>query len=331
MRRIIRPLLAILFVGLFLVSLAAAGSTEPEKIKMKIYTAYPSGDESYVTAMEFAKRVATYSNSTITAEVFHSGTMGGEKETVQAVKLGDAQGVTTGLLPVTMFTQDYGFFDGIYVFKNFDHFQATWNGKPGEGIKKILLDNNLRTAGVYMRGMRNLSANKPIRTPADAKGLKLRTPQDPAMVMTYQAIGFLPTPIALPELFTALQTGVVDCAEGPPSQMLSYKYQEVQKYLMMTGHNVSVAMFNLSERFLQGLSAERRAIVEKAAKEAVIAGGEYAKKADKEKLDKLIQGGMTQIEPDRAAFMAAARPAVEELFRTKWKVTNWNEIMSYAK
>jgi len=99
----------------------------------------------------------------------------------------------------------------------------------------------------------------------------------------------------------------------------------------MTGHNVSVAMLNLSERFLQGLSAERRAIVEKAAKEAVIAGGEYAKKADKEKLDKLIQGGMTQIEPDRAAFMAAARPAVEELFRTKWKVTNWNEIMSYAK
>jgi TRAP-type transport system periplasmic protein len=329
MRRTVRPLLAMVFIGLFAVSLAAAA--QPEKLKMKIYTAYPPGDESYVTAMEFAKRVESLSNSTITAEVFHSGTMGGEKETVQAVKLGDAQGVTTGLLPVTMFTQDYGFFDGIYVFKSFEHFQATWNGKPGEGIKKILLDNNLQTAGVYMRGMRNLSANKPIKTPADAKGLKLRTPQDPAMVLTYQTIGFLPTPIALPELFTALQTGVVDCAEGPPSQMLSYKYHEVQKYLMMTGHNVSVAMFNLSDRFLKGLSAERRVIVEKAAKEAVAAGGEYAMKADKEKLDKLTQGGMTRIEPDRAAFMAAAKPAVEELFKTKWKVTNWNEIISYAK
>jgi TRAP-type transport system periplasmic protein len=329
MRRTVRSLLAMLLVGLFAVSLAAAA--QPDKIKMKIYTAYPPGDESYVTAMEFAKRVESLSNGAITAEVFHSGTMGGEKETVQALKLGDAQGVTTGLLPVTMFTEDYGFFDGIYVFKNFEHFQAAWNGKPGEGIKKILLANNLRTAGVYMRGMRNLSANKPIKTPADVKGLKLRTPQDPAMVLTYKTIGFLPTPIALPELFTALQTGVVDAAEGPPSQMLSYKYYEVQKYLMMTGHNVSVAMFNLSERFLQGLGAERRAVVEKAAKDAVAAGGEYATKADKEKLDKLVQGGMTRIEPDRAAFMAAAKPAVEELFKTKWKVTNWNEIMSYAK
>ncbi len=326
------PALCILCLAAFIAGSAyAGGSKEPEKIKMKIYTAYPAGDESYVTATEFAKRVADLSNSAITAEVFHSGSMGGEKETVQAVKLGDAQGVTTGLLPVTMFTQDYGFFDGIYVFKDFDHFQKVWDGKPGDGIKKILLDNNLRTAGVYMRGMRNLAANKIIKTPEDGKGLKLRTPQDPAMVLTYKTIGFLPTPIALPELFTALQTGVVDCAEGPPSQMLSYKYNEVQKYLMMTGHNVSVAMFNLSERFLQGLKPEQKAIVEKAAKEAVKAGGEYAMKADGEKLDKLIKGGMTRVEVDRMAFMAAAKPAVEELFKTKWKVTSWEEIMSYAK
>ena len=228
-----------------------------------------------------------------------------------------------------MFTQDYGFFDGIYVFKDFDHFKKVWDGKLGRGIQKILSDNNLKTMGVYLRGMRHLAANKPIRTPADGKGLKIRTPQLPAMVNTWQAIGMLPTPIALPELFTALQTGVVDSAEGPPSQMLSYKYYEVLKYLMLTGHNVSVAMLLLSERFLQGLNPDQRAIVEKAGRDAVQAGAEFAKKADKEKMDKLVQGGMTVVEVDKAAFMEKARPAVADLFKTQWKVTTVEEILSY--
>lgn len=329
MKMRIRSLFLFALAVVLAVSLSAGGAKEPDKIKMKIYTAYPPGDESYVTAMEFAKFVAEYSNSAITAEVFHSGSMGGEKETVQAVKLGDAQGVTSGLLPVTMFTQDYGFFDGIYVFKDFDHFKKVWDGKLGRGIQKILSDNNLKTMGVYLRGMRHLAANKPIRTPADGKGLKIRTPQLPAMVNTWQAIGMLPTPIALPELFTALQTGVVDSAEGPPSQMLSYKYYEVLKYLMLTGHNVSVAMLLLSERFLQGLNPDQRAIVEKAGRDAVQAGAEFAKKADKEKMDKLVQGGMTVVEVDKAAFMEKARPAVADLFKTQWKVTTVEEILSY--
>jgi TRAP-type transport system periplasmic protein len=316
---------------LLAVSLFAGGASEADTINMKIYTAYPPGDESYVTAMEFAERVEKYSEGSITAEVFHSGSMGGEKETVQAVKLGDAQGVTSGLLPVTMFTQDYAFFDGIYVFKDFNHFKNVWDGKLGKEIQDILLENNLRSMGVYLRGMRNLSANIPIKIPEDGKGLKIRTPQLPSMVNTWKELGFLPTPIALPELFTSLQTGVVDCAEGPPSQMLSYKYQEVQDYLMFTGHNVSVAMFLLSERFLDSLDADKRAIVEKAAEEAVAAGAEFALKADKEKLDKLIAGGMTPVEVDKDAFMKKARPAVENLFKTQWNVTNVDEILSYMK
>ncbi len=326
-----RKIGTLMIVLVLAAALFAEGAKEAGPVNMKIYTAYPPGDESYVTAMEFAERVEKYSEGTITAEVFHSGSMGGEKETVQAVKLGDAHAVTSGLLPVTMFTQDYAFFDGIYVFKDFKHFKNVWDGKLGDEIRDILLDNNLRSMGVYLRGMRHLSANKPIRVPEDGRGLKIRTPQLPSMVNTWKAIGFLPTPINLPELFTSLQTGVVDCAEGPPSQMLSYKYQEVQDYLMFTGHNVSVAMFLISDRFLESLEDDKRAIVEKAAEEAVQAGAEYALKADKEKLNKLIDGGMTPIEVDKEAFMEKARPAVEELFKTQWNVTNVDEILSYME
>ncbi|GAB4221676.1 MAG: TRAP transporter substrate-binding protein [Spirochaetales bacterium] len=324
--------LLLCIVGTF--ALYAGGAKEPEKIEkisIKIYTSYPPGDENYVTAQAFAERVKALSNGMITAEVFHSGSVGGEKETVQAVKLGAAQGVSSGFLPVTMFTQEYGFFEGLYLYKDFDHYKAVWEGKPGQGIQKILLENNLRTMGIYMRGMRHLAANKPIRTPEDAKGLKLRTPQVPSMVKTFAAIGFLPTPIALPELFTALQTGVVDCAEGPASQMLSYKYNEVLKYLMLTGHSISGAMFNLSERFLKSLNSEQRAIVEKAAREAVAEGAAFAAKAEKEKLDKLVNSGMMVVEPDKEAFMEKAAAANEELFRTQWKVTTLEEIRSYMK
>ena len=312
----------------------AGGEGEPQEnkpISISVVTAYPEGDESYVTAMAFKDKVEELGQGQIEVKVFHSGSMGGEKDTVQAVKLGSAQVVTCGLLPVTMFTQDYAFFDGLYVFKDFDHFEATWNAKPGQGIQDILIDNNLRAMGVYERGVRQLAANVPINKPEDAAGLKLRVPQIPSWVKVFQQIGFLPTPVALPELFSALQTGVVDSAEGPSSQMVSYNYNEVQDYLMMTSHNISVAMLLVSDSFLEGLTDDQRAIIDAAAKAGIAAGAAHTRSSNDAKVQSLIDAGMEQIHPDREAFMEAARPALEELFATEWSVTSWDEVMSYAR
>lgn len=318
-------------VILLIFSVTVVDSVAAKSPVIRVVTTYPVGDESYVTAQAFAERVKEYSQGEIEVQVFHSGSMGGEKDTVQAVKLGSIQVVTCGLLPVTMFTQDYAFFDGIYVFKDFEHFKRVWDGKPGQGIKEILLKNNLRSMGVYQRGVRQLGADKAVKTPADAKGLKLRVPQIPSWVKVFQALGFLPTPVALSELFTALQTGVVDCAEGPPSQMVSYKYNEVQEYLIMTSHNISVAMLLVNERWFQKLDADTRDIVERAAKEAIEAGATYTRENTEKQVQQLLDGGMTLVEPDREAFIEAARPALEELFATEWKVTSWDEVMSYAE
>ena len=152
------------------------GEQENKPISISVVTAYPEGDESYVTVMAFKDKVEELGQSQIEVKVFHSRSMGGEKDTGQAVKLGSAQVVTCGLLPVSMFTQDYAFFDDLYVFKDFDHFEATWNTKPGQGIRDILIDNNLRAMGIYERGARQLAANVPINKPEDAAGLKLRVP-----------------------------------------------------------------------------------------------------------------------------------------------------------
>ena len=138
-------------------------------------------------------------------------------------------------------------------------------------------------------------------------------------------------PVALPELFSALQTGVVDSAEGPPSQMVSYNYNEVQDYLMMTSHNISVAMLLVSDSFLEGLTDDQRAIIDAAAKAGIAAGAAHTKSSNDAKVRSLIDAGMEQIHPDREAFMEAARPALEELFATEWSVTSWDEVMSYAR
>lgn len=298
---------------------------------VKIVTSYPRGDENYFTAHDLASRIKALGKGMFTVQVFDSGSMGGEKQTVQAVKMGAAQFVTCGLLPITMFTTKYGFFDGVYVFKNFAQWQAVWNSKIGQRMKQVLLENNLTTVGVYPAGMRQIAANVPIVTPKDAAGIKIRIPQIPSRVAIFKALGFLPTPISLPELFSAMQTGVVNAADGPPSQMLAYNYDEVEHYLIMSDHNIAVQMLLVNSNFLKSLGSDKRAIVEQAAKEAVSDGATYAAKNDQADIQKLVDSGMKKIIPNRAAFEAAALPAVKEEFKTLWTGATWQEINSYAK
>jgi TRAP-type C4-dicarboxylate transport system substrate-binding protein len=148
-------------------------------------------------------------------------------------------------------------------------------------------------------------------------------------VKIWQELGTLPTVVALPELFTALQTGVADASEGPASQLTSYRLNEVQKYLVLSGHMVAVGVFMLNEPFIKGLDEKDRSIILEAAREAAEYGDRWALETEAKLIAQLQEGGMTPIVPDAAALQEKARPAITDLFASEWDVTTWDEILSY--
>lgn len=298
-----------------------------DKLTVKLATAYPPGNEACVAAEKFAELVAAKSNGRIECQVFSGGAMGGERETLQALKMGSVQFVTSGMMPVHMFATKYGFFDAPYVIRDYDHWKRVWAGPLGTQVAALFKQNMIVPLGTYYRGVRHITANKPITSPTDLRGIKMRVPEDPSWVKIWRQLGTLPTVVALPELFTALQTGVADASEGPASQLMSYKLNEVQKYLVMSGHMVAVGLITANEPFIRSLSVEDREIILAAAREAAEYTDNYALQVESKLIDDLLRGGMTRFEPDRQALREAAKPAIEELFRSEWNVTTWDEVL----
>ncbi|NMB17725.1 MAG: TRAP transporter substrate-binding protein [Firmicutes bacterium] len=312
-------------IGLVLVCSVSAGA----KVIFKLATAYPPGNEAVVVAEKFAELVQAKSDGAIEVQVFSGGAMGGERDTIQALKMGSVQGVTSGMMPVHMFAHKYGFMDAPYVMRDYDHWKSVWRGTIGEEVRSILLDNRIMVAGIYYRGVRHITANKPITKPEDLTGIKMRVPQDPSWVKIWQELGTLPTVVALPELFTALQTGVADASEGPASQLTSYRLNEVQKYLVLSGHMVAVGVFMLNEPFVSKLDEKDRSLILAAAKEAAEYGDSWALDAEAKLIEQLQEGGMSPIVPDARALQEKARPAITALFASEWDVTTWDEVLGY--
>jgi tripartite ATP-independent transporter DctP family solute receptor len=207
-----------------------------------------------------------------------------------------------------------------FLFPGYDAVNKVYQGKLGEKLNEALVKSgNLRILGLSRRGARLLTANKAITTPADVKGLKLRVPEIPQWVTVWKELGALPTPVAWPEVFTALQTGVVNGQENPILQIYEGKLYEVQKFVMMTEHISSYFHWVANEKFLQGLSPANRALVERVVKDAADWGS--TKQADKSAEQRAImekQHGVKFVEVDKAKFAQAARPAIERIADQQW-------------
>lgn len=316
-------------LGAAFLSMAVCSAVSAGEITIKIASAFPPGNVSAVTAEKFADLLAKYSNGRIEGKAFVGGAMGGERENIQAVKLGSAQASTMGSMPFHMLTPKYSFMDSPFVMRDEAHWHSAWNGKIGENVREILKENRIRVMGTYYRGYRHTTSNKEIRSAADIVGIKMRCPQAPSYTETWAAIGAVTTVVPLPELFTALQTGVAEASEGPAPQLHSYRLNEVQKYLILTKHVITMGMMIMNEPFLEKLSPADLAVVEKAAAEATAFGDDYAKQGEDQLIQDLVKGGMTLIEPDRESFRKAAEPAVEKLFKEQWTAVSLEEVRAY--
>ena len=183
-----------------------------------------------------------------------------------------------------------------------------WPSMAPEAEKK-----GLKILAVWENGYRHITNSKrPINTPADLQGIKLRVPEGKWRVKMFQTYGANPSPMKFSEVFTALQTGVMDGQENPFTQIYSAKFQEVQKFLSLTGHVYTPAYVTVGAKKWNSLPAEVRKTLEAVAKDTQSFVYSKAAKDDEDLLAKLKSGGMQVNTPDKNAFIAASKPVYEE-------------------
>ena len=171
----------------------------------------------------------------------------------------------------------------------------------------------LKVIAVWENGFRQITNSKrPIKVPADLAGIKLRVPGGKWRVKMFQAYGANPSPMKFSEVFTALQTGVMDGEENPFTQIYSAKFQEVQKYLSLTGHVYTPAYLTVGKTKWEAIPADVRKVLEDTAKETQAYVYETAAKDDGELVGKLKAAGMQVNDVDKDAFIAASRSIYDE-------------------
>jgi tripartite ATP-independent transporter DctP family solute receptor len=246
--------------------------------------------------------------------------VGGERDLMEGTSRNEFQIFQSGDMGVSTYGAKYAVTTVPFVFPGYEGVDKAYHGKLGEKLNEEMIKNgNMRIVGLSRRGARLLTASKPIPTPAELKGLKLRVPEIKTWVEVWKEIGALPTPVAWPEVFTALQTGVVNGQENPVLQIFEAKLYEVQKFVMMTEHLSTYFHWVVNEKFYQGLSPANRKIVEDAIKSATAWGsGQQAEKANALRATMEKNHGVKFIEVDKPKFIAAARPAIDRIADQQW-------------
>ncbi|MEH0071760.1 TRAP transporter substrate-binding protein [Pannonibacter sp. Pt2-lr] len=260
--------------------------------------------------MKFGEELKALTNGRIEVEVYPNESLGKEVDLINGMQLGTADMTITGE-SLQNWAPMAALLAVPYAYKSLEHMDEVASGKIGEDIKaEIVARAQIRPIAYFARGPRNLTSNREIKSPDDLNGLRLRVPNVPLFVDTWKTLGAQPTPMAFSEVFTSLQSGVIDAQENPLALIKSANFAEVQKFVNKTEHVRSWIYLTISEMTWSQLSAEDQAAVMEAAKRAQAYERELFL-ADEENLVKELQAaGMTFVEVDTKAFAEKARPAV---------------------
>jgi tripartite ATP-independent transporter DctP family solute receptor len=280
-----------------------------------------------LSAEEFARRANAKLGAKAKVVVFGSSQLGGDKELLQKLKLGTVDIA----LPSTVMSSEsdvFGVFEMPYLVKDRAHMgriekEVFWTKMAPDAEKK-----GLKILAVWENGYRHVTNSKrAINVPSDLQGIKLRVPEGKWRVKMFQAYGANPSPMKYSEVFTALQTGVMDGQENPFTQIYGGKFQEVQKYLSLTGHVYTPAYATVGARKWDTLPADVRKILEDTARETQAFVYAAAERDDTDLLGKLKAAGMQVNTPDKNAFIAASKAVYDEFAK---EVPSAKEVIDRA-
>jgi len=309
-----------------------ARSAYAKQITIRFNHTDGNGGEAFHFSEKLKSLLAERSNGHMVVQTFHSGQLGAEKDMYDSMQIGSIEMGRSGSLIISVAAPQYAALELPYVFRSQQHLRNVLAGPIGQAMhQEILSKKGVRVLGIVNRGARHLTTkNRAIRTPSDLAGLKLRVPEIPVYVAAWRALGASPTPMAFPEVFTALQQGTIDGQENPLGTIHGNSFQDVQKFLVMTAHVRGNGWMIASERFWQSLADADRKLVQQAVNDSVAYADEQIAKQESELRKSLQDKGMTVIEPDVKAFSSVVLKEVPPRFADKWKPGLLEEILKTA-
>ena len=263
------------------------------------------------TAAEFTARANEKLGDLGEVKLFDSSQLGKDKELMQKLKLGSVHLALPSSIMASI-SDEFALFDMPFLVADRDHMGRIEDELFWSEIAPTVEDDGYKVLAVWENGVRHITNNvRPINTPDDLDGVKLRTPRSTWRVRMFETYGANPTPMSFSEVFTALQTGVIDGQENPYTNISGAKLNEVQTYLTKTGHVYSPAYPTMGKRVYDSMDPEIRAILEETAREMSAWAREEGAKDDARLEAALQAGGMSMNVADRAAFVEASAPVYE--------------------
>jgi tripartite ATP-independent transporter DctP family solute receptor len=326
--RITRLILALAATTGAALVLPVAPASAQTTLKMNISI---SQNSHYGAAIDtFAREVEKRTSGRYKVQNFYSGALGAERESIEALQVGTLDLTMTSTGPVPNFVPEVAILDIPFLFKDYAQARATLDGPIGQDMLQKFPAKGIVALAWGENGFRHMTNNKrQVVVPDDLKGLKMRTMENPVHIQAYKQFGIIPTPMAFTEVFTALQQGTVDGQENPLSVISAAKFEQVQKYMTLTGHVYSPALILMSKAVYDKLSAADKQAFLESAKEAVKANRARIDEDERKAVADLKAKGMTVVEVvDKTKFQSALAPTFVE-FGKKFGQDNIDKIRNY--
>jgi tripartite ATP-independent transporter DctP family solute receptor len=305
-------MIRVLAVVLAVLALVPASAAAQQVIRIA-HVGFP-GSIYDIAATEYAKRVNEALKGRVEMRTFHSSQLGTDEQMIKSVKVGAPEMFIPSTIMSTV-DQKFGVFEMPYIIVGRAHMKrVTENAEVKKALFDALPRQGIRVIAVWENGFRHLTNNvRPVVKPEDLKGIKLRVPSGIWRVKMFKAYGANPSPMAFAEVYSALQSGVMDGQENPFAQIWSGKFHEVQKYISLSGHVYSPSYVVVSESFWQKFPADQRQVIERIAAEVGDFCRATGERLDKELLEKMVAGGTSKVnEVDKEAFIRASAAIYQE-------------------
>lgn len=296
--------------------------------ELKLAYVMAPGGTVHLGALKFADLISEKTGGRIKVKIYPNGQLGNDRELSEALITGAVDMVLTGPAVIGWYAPEYGATETPFMFRSYEHLEKMLKGTVGKEIEQLMIKRRgIHFISYWYRGPRYLTTTKTIvRTPKDLSGLKLRVPELPTYIKSWQVFGANPTPLPYSDMFMALKQGIVDGQENPLEVIYTSHLYEAQKYVMETQHLLSFYILETGDHFFSKFSPQNQQLILEAADEAAAYQNVLMLEYEEKYKKFLIENGMEFIEVDRKAFEEIALNKLPPYFKDKWAPSLFERI-----
>jgi len=295
-----------IFFALFVIGSMLPHTARAEKVTLRLGHVLPVSHPLHKAAIHFADEVEARTGGSVKVIIFPAGALGGERAMAESLLLGSQDLLITSTAPLGNFVPKLRVLDIPFLFSDLDKARKSLDGSLGAALGDELREHGFETLGWGDTGFRNITTRTtPVLKPSDLRNLKIRTQENDLHIMAFRHLGAVPTPMAFPELYLALQTGVIDGQENPLSVIVSAGFYRVQRHVSLTKHLLVAAPILASLKSWQKLSEQQRTALRDAAKAIIPTWRASIDESDASALKIITKEGVAVHEVNVEAFKAA--------------------------